>query len=1513
MSVTFPRLLDSTGAIIRSIEPASASLDLELAPLSSAELELKPGDNIPERSWVAMYTEHGLAGIFRSKPQRDRYGERSTTVSLVHGAAEINDWLTGKGNQTSSAANTAISSIFNSYGGSMWTLGTVSPTSNVVYELNNSGVLDAIIEIMEQLPGYMITFDQSSVPWVMNIVARPSSVTAEGRLSRNIASVEISRDDSSLCTRVYYGDSGAHVQDTTAVSKYGIIEHKVTESGLTTSQLASIAQAYLDSHKAPKLSVSISAIDLYAATGETLDQITLGSKYRLAIPDAETQENQVIEQIVCSIRYDDIFSGNPQITLASDPDTIINFLRKQRRGGSARQAAIEEADKQYQHWVTENEVYKQSVYKIMGVTYDENGDVIYQTDPVTGEIIYDAAGNPVPVYNELSDGSIAGQVLESATSLETLYTKTGVASLPSGETSLFTYSSKIKQTADSVSSEVTAARDGQPTLSSKITQLSNNISLVVSNGEIDAASIILAINGGTGQSSTTISADKIDLNGLVTATEFQTALASIDTLVGNLEVYGAVTVGGNFLAGSIDTESFSDYKVDGVSIGLGSAYKTISLSGPVNDVYTLTAETFAGNTVTIGNFNRAATSDTNLSGGWSSGKFTVTAQPQNKNYWTEITQGTASWSGAQVTIPIMATDSTSGGNSYATGRNVFLDCSSITGAITNISGTALTQDQTLTTVPIKASGTNVNDYTENATLTNTTYTDGGVTYPCVNLLLDSSVIGRISTVSTYNNGWGAAVAQLDPPDQYTGSGEQLTFSVGIPSSTVGGSSSYNFTLDKQTASSSGYAYVLCDNTLVGRISVGNYYTSGQDSVAATFGTYSGTPGSTPQELSPGTYEFKIVKGSTTTTDTFYTVPSAPTPADPKVSRSSWSNGQITMTAGTTGKSVDTVKILSATQQGTLNQAGDLISFNVYEELTGDSEQATGAVISAAIVKGTATPATPVWQGDSTHKYNISATGSFTVGGQTISQNTGSISGGFEPTDAINYGKKVATESLTVSQTSQPEYSGSTASPVSITSGGYYFVSIGNTAVKKFQAPSGGAGTPRNATSIAPITLTAGDTSTSMHTSAATYNDGHTDDPGITQVQIDAHLVYEAGVAAGSGGVAVDVVKGEWNKTYTDSGSTIEFSPSIPGGQTQTLTIRPVPVSSSGTSGTGQIAIKDGDSSIITSMLKMVYDSSDSTVKLQYGPNIVSLLTDPTIIGSLPVEGGGGGSSTVESIVQSGNIEYTDTTKKQAIIPVSALDDGGNTLLASVISVDVHESYDQGYTEGLVEGSRLNIETPHIESTPITTNGWKTINPSYNYGVMTAAQFEVRVPTDVQIAEIGLSTDNEATYNSWTYDNIDSLSKKYCRVKVTPAAGEDYYLKINAEAVYNAGVTAGSGYSVMGVKSYGTVRSSGSYTISPDNGYDAMTGATFYVDVPRVQDSVSQTITAPGTTTVTPTGQYGAMKKALITVPSISVNTEKNAYVPAGTSVTSIRIGENQKVTVKFGTTTMATLYFKAVQ
>ena len=73
------------------------------------------------------------------------------------------------------------------------------------------------------------------------------------------------------------------------------------------------------------------------------------------------------------------------------------------------------------------------------------------------------------------------------------------------------------------------------------------------------------------------------------------------------------------------------------------------------------------------------------------------------------------------------------------------------------------------------------------------------------------------------SGWDAAYAKVVPPSQGTGT----SFDVKVPDATQGNQHTYSFTIQKgSTPASAGYASVALNGTVVGRISIGDWYDAG---------------------------------------------------------------------------------------------------------------------------------------------------------------------------------------------------------------------------------------------------------------------------------------------------------------------------------------------------------------------------------------------------------------------------------------------------------------------------------------------------------------------------------------------------------------------------------------------------------------------------------------------------------------------------------------------------------------
>lgn len=383
----------------RRVHPTRVSINLAITPLSDASMSLPQGESLPARGYVELFTCMGSAGVFRVRSPQDAYGMVTTTAELEHAIVEVGDYLVKAKYDEMMAANTAMQTIFSHYGGSRWQLGSVSAlgSGQIALQANYDRVLEAMLAILEQKPDCMMSFDFSTSPWTVSIVARGTTVTAEGRLARNVNSAKVIYDDTELCTRAYYEKktttdstsdvdlsgfptfdatqnysrnayvvyqnklyqlTAGHVKDVTwanttkvlvddipttvwqyvdadTIGTYGRIEREVrTGSSDTDAEALQTVNEYLSKHKHPRVSVDISAIELSHITGEAFDTFTIGKLFRLCLAD---YNNLTVEKNVINLYFDDVYERpeNITVTLAEEEDTALTFIHDvDAKGGS---------------------------------------------------------------------------------------------------------------------------------------------------------------------------------------------------------------------------------------------------------------------------------------------------------------------------------------------------------------------------------------------------------------------------------------------------------------------------------------------------------------------------------------------------------------------------------------------------------------------------------------------------------------------------------------------------------------------------------------------------------------------------------------------------------------------------------------------------------------------------------------------------------------------------------------------------------------------------------------------------------------------------------------------------------------------------------------------------------------------------------------------------------------------------------------------------------------------------
>lgn len=361
--VPLPRLLGTGTYEERRIRPISASVNLQMTPLSYCSIELPPDESVPARGYIEMFTPLGSAGIYRVRSPQEAYGADTVTAELEHAIVEVGDYIVQNDYDEMMGAEAAMRAIWQSYRGTRWQLGLTVflGTQQVAVQAKHTRVLEAMLAILNQCPDVMMTFNFSTTPWTVAFARKSTTVTAEGRLSRNVSSARIVYDDTELCTRAYYENPATDASgeptttwtymDADTISEYGIVERTVsTGSKYSQSEAERVATEYLRQHKRPRATIDISAEELYTTTGETWDKVEIGKKFRLALPDYDT----TVEEFITALSWKDVY-GSPQdmnVRLGDEEDTAVTFLhdldaKGGSGGGGGSKKAQEEEWKEY--------------------------------------------------------------------------------------------------------------------------------------------------------------------------------------------------------------------------------------------------------------------------------------------------------------------------------------------------------------------------------------------------------------------------------------------------------------------------------------------------------------------------------------------------------------------------------------------------------------------------------------------------------------------------------------------------------------------------------------------------------------------------------------------------------------------------------------------------------------------------------------------------------------------------------------------------------------------------------------------------------------------------------------------------------------------------------------------------------------------------------------------------------------------------------------------------------------
>ena len=197
-----------------------------------------------------------------------------------------------------------------------WQLGTCDFDRMFLYEWEpGTSLLKAITEVPSRFQdaAYLWTWDTTSYPWTLNLVAQPTTVSAYIDYGRNLKLIEKDEDCRGLYTRLIARGAGAGVDqlgltslapggleyiDAATIGTYGVITRVWIDQRYTVAQnLYDAAVAKLAAASIPKVTYSVGAADLSRITGEATDRFTLGALVEVNDADIGVAVQVRIEEI----------------------------------------------------------------------------------------------------------------------------------------------------------------------------------------------------------------------------------------------------------------------------------------------------------------------------------------------------------------------------------------------------------------------------------------------------------------------------------------------------------------------------------------------------------------------------------------------------------------------------------------------------------------------------------------------------------------------------------------------------------------------------------------------------------------------------------------------------------------------------------------------------------------------------------------------------------------------------------------------------------------------------------------------------------------------------------------------------------------------------------------------------------------------------------------------------------------------------------------------------------------
>ena len=630
MAVRLPRLLDASLNERARLHPVAGTLNLVSPGVPEATQNLPPEDVQPAiHDWEEIYNQNGSVGFYRVTGRTLSYtGE--TVLTLRHGIDTLSDSVYNAQQEYDGPVAGLLAAILDKQttrikGVKPWQLGTCADNTSIKRSLNYDNLKDLFSSIEEEKNNYYFAYDMTTWPWTVSFLAKPTAVAAEFRLHRNIQDIQVSMNDSELCTRLYLAvnvtttttptadeqnewpevttvDSVVRRYDNTeAQETWGIVVKTAsidTDDDIQGQGFPSAnawAARYMQDHAEPTLQIQISGQELKQLTGDGFDEAKLGSICRVTLPDYDA----VFSQRIVAVSYPDLY-GSPEqvnVSLANKSPKVSTSISQQKqeaaKAASTAQTALRKAGgggggggaaKELESWAMICKKVKEAEDATGLTELSESGIVV---DAETGLTLYSLTQGFTSQYAELKvqSGKIS-TLVQTTNGLSSRITQTAdeiTAEVTRATEAEETLSSRITVTADAITTEVTDRQNADNTLGSRITQTANSITAEVARAteaegslssritvnaegistKVEKNGVISAINQTS--ESVTIQANKINFVGSTIANQLSAEQARLTNVItGQQNVTYLIGTAATFenlaVYGSFEYRSFGELK-----------------------------------------------------------------------------------------------------------------------------------------------------------------------------------------------------------------------------------------------------------------------------------------------------------------------------------------------------------------------------------------------------------------------------------------------------------------------------------------------------------------------------------------------------------------------------------------------------------------------------------------------------------------------------------------------------------------------------------------------------------------------------------------------------------------------------------------------------------------------------------------------------------------------------------------------------------------------------------------